>query len=135
MEGNDLAVSADTYPLRLPFFLTAAFGSCLAFRRSLAARPGSVGALARVCSGNGRRASAQFGRIAGAFRRRIARNVIGLSRNRRSFNGRVCLKTLEKSRSLRRVVNAEFPELIELLHCAINRILKCRIGRRRNYTG
>src|SRR5262245_48975382 len=135
MKGNDLAVSVDTYLLRLPFFLTATFGSCLAFRRSLAARLGSVGALDRVCSGNGRRASAQFGRTAGAFRRRIARTVIGLSRNRRSFNGWVCLKTLEISRGLRRVVNAEFPELIEVIHCVIHHILKRRIGRRRNNTG
>src|SRR5215475_7134994 len=56
----------------------------------------------------------------------------GLSRNRRSFNGWVGLKTLEISRSLRRVVNSEFPEVVELTHCIIHHIFKRRIGRRRN---
>src|SRR5262249_60212892 len=101
-----------------------------ALRRGLAARLGSVGALARACSGNGRRASAQFGLTSGDIGRRSARTVIGLSRNRRSFNGWVGLKTLEISRSLRRVVNSEFPEVVELNPCIIHRIFKRPLGPR-----
>src|SRR5262249_49871187 len=122
-----------TYLLGLS--LTAAFGSGIAIRRSLAARLGSVGGLARACSGDGRRASAQFGRTSGDIGRRSARTVIGLSRNRRPFNGWVGLKTLEISRSLRRGVNSEFPEVVELNHCIIHRIFNPPLGRRRNYPG
>src|SRR4030095_15013880 len=121
-----------TYLLRLS--LTATFGSCIAFRRGLAARLGSVGGLARGCSGTGSRASAQFGRTSGDIGSCSARTVIGLSRNRRSFNGWVGLKALEIRRSLPSGVNSEFPEVIEVTHCFIHRIFKRRIGRRRNYT-